>query len=361
MKELYLPYLKCFVEVVYFSAHSIFGSFLLCTEHNQDKNYIFNDDNNPDCNPFAKPNGAVISEINTGAVYLKTYKTLIKNVEEDMLLPCILAIDKTTCDVGGGGRLSLEPIVVSYGLMKHDVRKTPLVMRVLGFINTSPILLRDCEPLNVPTPGTGISWAPLDRNYQSQSVTDAAWRLNEYHMQIDCILCESGYLDLQRTGLKWNLSFRGKSFPVALHPFIPFIIGDTEGHDALCGHYKSRTSGVAQLCRACECPTMISGYSKARDYAHRNPKIINMLVREKKCPELKAMSQQYLNNAFDNVRLGMHNDCGIFGACPGEILHLILIGLFRNVVDSFFIQITKDSVLAKKYDRLLMDINDCLR
>jgi hypothetical protein len=100
VKQLYLPYSKCFVEVVYFSAHSIFGSFLSCTELNQDQNYIFNDDNNPDCNPFAKPNGAVISDINTGAAYLKTYDALIKNMEEDMLLPCILAIDKTTCDVG---------------------------------------------------------------------------------------------------------------------------------------------------------------------------------------------------------------------------------------------------------------------
>ena len=102
-------------------------------------------------------------------------------------------------------------------------------------------------------------------------------------------------------------------------------------------------------------------YSKARDYARRKPKIINKLVRKKKFPELKAMPQQYLNNASDNVRLGMHNDCGIFGPCPGEILHLVLIGWFRNVVDSFFIQITEDSALAKKYDCLLMDINDCLR
>ena len=47
----------CFGEVVYFSAHCIFDSFLSCTELNQDKNFIFNDDNNPDCNPFAKPNG----------------------------------------------------------------------------------------------------------------------------------------------------------------------------------------------------------------------------------------------------------------------------------------------------------------
>ena len=105
---------------------------------------------------------------------------------------------------------------------------------------------------------------------------------------------------------------------------------------------------------------MVSGYSKAHDYARRKSHIINKLVCEKKFPGLKAMSQQYLNYAFDNVRLGMHTDCGIFGACPGEILYLILIGWFRNVVHSFFIQITKDSVLAKKYDTLLLDINQCL-
>jgi len=72
------------------------------------------------------------------------------------------------------------------------------------------------------------------------------------------------------------------------------------------------------------------------------------------------MSQQYLKNAFDNVRFGLHNDRGIFGACPGEILHLILIGWFKNVVDSFFIQIGKDSDKARQYDTLLQDINQCL-
>ena len=334
VKQLYLPYLNCFVEVVYFSAHSIFGSFLLCTALNQDQNYSFND-NDLDCSPFSMPNCFVISDTNTGLAFLKMCDALIKNVEEDMLLPCTLAIDKTTCNFAGGGCLLLEPIVISYGLMKHDVRKTPLAMRVLGFINTSPILLRGCEPLNAPTAGTGYSRPPFERNQKSQSVTDAAWRLNKYHMQIVCKLSESGYLDLQCTGLKWNRTFRGKFFPVVLNPFVPFIIGDTpEGHDGLCGQYKScTTAGVVQLCRACKCPTMVSGYSKARGYARRKPHSINKRIREKRFPELNAMSQLYLNNAFDNVRFGMHNDCGIFGACPGEILHLILIGWLRNVVD----------------------------
>ena len=356
VKEIYLPYSKRFVEVVFFSAHAIFGSFLSCPDLNQDQNYIFNDEHDPNCNPFARPNGAIISDINTGRCYLRTYDQLVKN-PEDMLLACILAIDKTTCDVGGGGRLSLEPIVVSYGLMKHDVRKTPLAMRVLGFINTSPIHHRNSAPNNRDVP---VGTEPLPSNHQTSEVTAAAWRLNEYHMQIDFILRESGYLDLQRTGLKWNLRFRGKAYPVVLHPFIPFIIGDTEGHDSLCGHFKSRTENVAQLCRACECPTMLSGYSKSRQFAQRKPRIINKLVRDQDFVALKAMSQQYLKNAFDNVRFGLHNDRGIFGACPGEILHLVLIGWFRNVVDSFFIQIGKDSVKAHLYDTLLHDINHCL-
>ena len=356
VKELYLPYSKRFVEVVYFSAHAVFGSFLSCSELNQDQNYIFNDKDDPVCNPFEKPNGAVISDINTGRCYLHTFDQLVKN-PEDMLLPCILAIDKTTCDIGGGGRLSLEPIVVSYGLMKHGIRKTPLAMRVLGFINTSPIHQRNSAPTNRPVP---VGTEPLPSSYNTRDVSAAAWRLNEYHMQIDFILRESGYLDLQRSGLKWNLQFRGKTYPVVLHPFIPFIIGDTEGHDSLCGHFKSRTDNVAQLCRACECPTMLCGYSKSRDFALRKPRIINKLVRDQDIPALKAMSQQYLKNAFDNVRFGLHNDRGIFGACPGEILHLILIGWFRNVIDSFFIQIGKDSLKAQLYDTLLHDINKCL-
>ncbi len=188
VKELYLPYSKRFVENVYFSAHAV----------NQDQNYLFNNKNDPECTPFRKPNGAVISDIKTGRCYLRTYDQLVKN-PEDMLFPCILAVDKTTCDIGSGGRLSLEPIVVSYGLMKHGIRKTPLAMRVLGFVNTSLIDQRHSAPTNCPVP---VGTEPLPSSYNARDVSAAAWRLNEYHMQIDFIPHESGYLDLQRSGLE---------------------------------------------------------------------------------------------------------------------------------------------------------------
>ena len=68
-----------------------------------------------------------------------------------------------------------------------------------------------------------------------------------------------------------------------------------------------------------------------------NPTSLTSLYVRRSFPKLKAMSQQYLNNTINNVQLDMQNDCGIFGACPGEIHRLILIGWFRNMVDSFFI------------------------
>ena len=106
VKALYLPYsAKCFVDVVYFSAHSILCSFLSCPDLIQDQNIFFNYGNDPDCNPFAKTNSAVISDINTGMLYLKMYDQLVKNEDEDMLLPCILAINKATCNIGSGGHL----------------------------------------------------------------------------------------------------------------------------------------------------------------------------------------------------------------------------------------------------------------
>jgi hypothetical protein len=88
----------------------------------------------------------------------------------------VLAIDKTICNISGGGKLSLEPIVVSYGLIAHDIRKTPAAMRVLGFINTTPFKERAFQPKEV--------------------------RPDTPHLQINFILRESGYLDLQESGLK---------------------------------------------------------------------------------------------------------------------------------------------------------------
>ena len=86
---------------------------------------------------------------------------------------------------------------------------------------------------------------------------------------------------------------------------------------------------------------------------HRLPKGINKLVRNgRETIRLKLLSQSYLKNGFDDVRFGKHNHRGIFGACPGEMLHLISLGWFKYCLEAFAAQAGKGSVALKKYDRL---------
>ena len=68
---------------------------------------------------------------------------------------------------------------------------------------------------------------------------------------------------------------------------------------------------------------------------------------------LRAMSQNYLSNGFDKVHFGLHNDRGIFGACPGEMLHLVSLGWFKYCLEAFSAQAGgKASLGLKKYDSL---------
>ncbi len=46
---------------------------------------------------------------------------------------------------------------------------------------------------------------------------------------------------------------------VVFYPYVHFVIGDTKGHNRLCGHYTARLAKIKQLCHACECPTEMTG------------------------------------------------------------------------------------------------------
>ena len=76
-------------------------------------------------------------EINTGRIYRATYAELAKDPERNMLLPCILGMDKTHVDTSS--RLYMEPITVSHELLKQEFRSLPSAMRILGYINRVPL------------------------------------------------------------------------------------------------------------------------------------------------------------------------------------------------------------------------------
>ena len=53
---------------------------------------------------------------------------------------------------------------------------------------------------------------------------------------------------------------------------------------------------------------------------------------------LRNLSQQNIQNAFYKIRFGYQNKQGIHGACPMEMLHALLLGVFKYVRDCLFEQ-----------------------
>ncbi|KAI2511533.1 hypothetical protein MHU86_2787 [Fragilaria crotonensis] len=183
---------------------------------------------------------------------------------------------------------------------------------------------------------------------------DLSWTTllhNDTHMQIQFILKESRFLRLQNCGFKWNFHYNNTIHNAVFHLHVPFIVGDTEGHDRLCGHNTARFMEVKQLCRICECPSYLTGYLKSK-FPHRLPKKVDSLVQRGLTGELQSMSQNHLKNGFEGVRFGMHNKRGIFGACPGEMLHLILLGWFNYCLQAFSAHAGPKSQALKDYDAL---------
>ena len=154
---------------------------------------------------------------------------LVKKRDRDMILPSILAMDKTHIDLAG--HLQMEPITISHGLLKHSMRSKPIAMRILGYINHStPAHIPQQSAndistnLNVPDvtlpPGTVIANALLKR---LKNVSRPTYLQNKMHMQIEFILEQSGFLRLQKHGFKCNLHYNERIYPVVFHPYVSAV------------------------------------------------------------------------------------------------------------------------------------------
>ena len=368
VKKLLLPYSQKVVEMIYFDAEAVFQSLLSCPILNHESNVLLNEDN-----PFTPPpteNPRIISEITTSAGYRKTYAHLIKDPSKEILFPCIFSIDKTQCDKNS--RLSMEPLTISHGLLKHKIRRKPMAMRILGYINHTPDVelsafdikgkkteddqdsdddgADDIHPETMP-----------NHNLDKSVMTDSAISMNDYHAQIEFILKASGFLHIQKHGLACDIHHKGTVYrDTLLRLYVPFVIGDTEGHDYLCARYGSRSHGVAQICRACNCPTLSSGDENIKS-RYKKFTEVDGYVKNKQLANLHAMSQHYVLNAFRLVRFGCHNNRGIFGACPGEILHLIQLGWFKYAMQSFATQAGPTSQAMSQFDDLCSVVGKLLQ
>ena len=100
-------------------------------------------------------------------------------------------------------------------------------------------------------------------------------------------------------------------------------------------------------------------------YNPKNADNIQELIDNNASEQLKSISQQSIDNACYKLRFGADNEQGVHGGTPFEMLHGILLGVFKYVRDIFFDNMGKKSqcvggfqALAGKYGTLFQHQSD---
>ena len=319
-----------------------------------DNDYLFFDDN-----PLSPPPDDLenfpIGDINTGLAFQKSYQKLIKDPTTQQIMPIIFYIDGAA--TGQFADLPVTALKFTLGIFNRKAREKPHLWRTLGYV---PTISKEKSKGRRTFKESGHVDAHLahpdmleeEGNLPEETVSPA----QDLHTMLATILRE--FLEIQEKGFEWDLMYKGKLYKgIEFVVFIPFIKADTDEADRLCGSYTSRTKFVAQLCRYCCCPTSESDQPRAR-YAPKTQPMISALVKKDDVEGLRLLSQQRINNAFYTLRFGAHNEAGVHGACPLEMLHALLLGIFKYVRDCFFDQIGENSRLADEINALAVEYGE---
>jgi hypothetical protein len=273
----------------------------------QDDNLLFHNNN-----PFAPPptqTPEVYYDINDGENYRNAYNLYCsKQQDEAVLCPIILFVDKTHVDTYG--RLTLEPVNITLGIFKKEVRQEPRAWRTLGYIpNMTNVYTRSTQTL---TP---------------------RMKMFEYHLMLGIVL-QSLKRVQKLGGIKWKFHYQGRQHKVIFKCPVLFIVGDSLGHDQLCARYLNRQKSN-RLCRYCNVPMEETDnpffhfrLTKAAD--------VSRAIANKDSNTLKDMSQHLVeNNAFNGIQF-CDPDRGLHGATPAELLHVFQKGLFTYYLEGLF-------------------------
>ena len=116
---------------------------------------------------------------------------------------------------------------------------------------------------------------------------------------------------------------------------------------------------MKQLCRYCTVPTSKADYV-IQTWPLKTQKGITALIEADDDVGLKEMSQHKIQNAMYKLRFGSHNNQGVHGACPMEMLHALLLGIFKCVRDCLFEQAGPTSNLSDKLNALAITYGNYL-
>ena len=363
-----LPHSKVVLDVPCHDAGAMIRDLLTDPRIMEGDYLFFNDE--PARGPPPDHEWMELRDINTGLAYRETYNALIRPKpttdlgRQKVLIPVIPYMD--SCVTGEFNNLSLEILKITLGIFKYKARDKGSHWRNLGAVPTYQKAKSQArEMISKSTHLDALMY--LSDSDDDETVDSARFmpdfdvfdyintdaetlddmldpeipetNAQDLHTILHTIL--ASYKKLQATGgIEWDLYYNGKKHYLQFIPFIPYIKGDGVEHDKHCGKYGSRTKGVKQLCRHCCCPNKDTDEAYV-DHPRKTQPMMIELVSHVKANELKDLSQQLIWNAWCELRFGLHNNWGVHGATPMELIHWIQLGMFKYSRDMLFDQTGK--------------------
>jgi hypothetical protein len=297
-----------------------------------------------------------IGDINTGRAYRESYAKYIQKRGKQVLLPIIFYIDGAA--TGQFANLPVTPLKFTLGIFNRKAREKPHLWRTLGYV---PAVSSERSRGRRQLAESGHVDAPmlnqdLLENEGTKPSINVTAKAQDLHTMLSHIMQD--VYKLMKSGFIWDLVYKNLVYrSVEFVLFVPFFKVDTEEADRLCGSFTSRTKNVKQLCRYCCCPTSESDDPKHKPKM-KTVKMIHRLVQKEDQEALKDLSQQMIENALYRLRFGAHNGEGPHSACPSEMLHALLLGIFKYVRDCFFTAIGESSRLAVEINALAVEYGE---
>ena len=246
---------------------------------------------------------SMITELHHGSWWRDTWKKKCKKDSIEILVPVILCMDGIAID--NAARNSLCPLNLTLGIFNDFTRST-----------------------------RSDAWETIYFHPQEKAGNSVS-NLNNLHTGLKCALASLREACQVEDGITWTkLPWNGRFWPVRMKFALAFVIGDTELHDKLCGHYGCRGTKVAQICRHCDCPTKMCNQPRASFAANLwSPSRLRNKFADPSISN-KDISHYPVKNAFYDLDFGANKN-NIHQGSPGEKLHMLQLGCAKRAVETF--------------------------
>ena len=243
-----------------------------------------------------------VGEIVTSDTFFRAHKRLC-NKPDDVLWPLIIYNDELNFDKYG--KLKLDPLSMTFGRLPLHIRNQPFAWRMFGIVHS-------------------IKYFDTDKKM------DSTTKMKIYHKVLHKLL--RIVKEIQKEGgIPFDLpQVDGSTKRVNLIIYVQFIIGDTKGHDLLCGRMGSYHLGMNQLLRDCCVAPNDSDNIPLKCNFRKLADVQNFVTEE----DFRSISFKKIDNAFHDLEMGdeVH---GIFGATNGEPLHILEMQLLELISQVF--------------------------